>query len=161
MFHGIALSSSGASPAPAISDFDSMKIKIPAGLGAICSNDWLRGFTAVSEVGWGLIICLPLLITGVGFQACWDTVTEVVYPITVMGFQTIWGSVFLSQAINSSINIELIFNIVSDFLQKLNYVVVLSYIDTLTVAIITIVGTKSVSAALGGEYYLFGLQRLV
>ncbi|MBI2079233.1 hypothetical protein HYT84_00590 [Candidatus Micrarchaeota archaeon] len=151
----------GVNAAPKISNFNPMILKIPAGFGELCSNEWIRGFTATSEIGWGLIICLPLAITGVGFQVCWENVTEVVYPIATMAFQLAFGTLFLTQALTSSLNVEIIFRIIADFLEDVNVIIILSYIDSFVVAIITVVGTKSISTALGGEYYLVGLQRLV
>lgn len=153
--------------APSIKDYQFMQVKVPAGFAAICGNDWLRGFTSTSEVGWGLAICLPgCLGATVGYAACfascWETVTQVIYPVTVMGFQVTWGSSFIAQALSgSSIDPNVIFNVVTKFLQNLNYIIVLSYIDAFIVSIITVIGTKSISTALGGEYYLAGIQRLV
>jgi hypothetical protein len=54
-----------------------------------------------------------------------------------------------------------ILGVLRPFLEGINNLMVLIYVDMILIAIITIVATKSVSQALGGEFYLSALERLV
>jgi hypothetical protein len=53
------------------------------------------------------------------------------------------------------------YDTVMPFLRDVNSVVFLTYIDLILIAIITISGARSLSSALGGEAYMFGVQRLI
>ena len=54
-----------------------------------------------------------------------------------------------------------IYDTLAPFLQEIGNLVVISYVDTILVALITIITVKGVSTALGGEYFMAGIQRLV
>ncbi|MBI5046406.1 hypothetical protein HZC07_01605 [Candidatus Micrarchaeota archaeon] len=47
------------------------------------------------------------------------------------------------------------------FLKDINNLVLIGYVDFIFIGIITVVGARSLSAALGGEWYMAGIQRLI
>jgi len=155
-------------PHPQLSaeSIDTLTVTIPAPMKQFCELAFARYFIGFSELGWSLLICpIYAAACSVGyaacFSACWTMINTIIYPIVVLAFQIVMGSAILITDLATSKSPDTIFNIVNTFLRDVNNLVVLSYIDVIVVAIITIIGVKSISTALGGESYLVGIQRLV
>ncbi|MFH0737266.1 MAG: hypothetical protein V1827_01665 [Candidatus Micrarchaeota archaeon] len=153
-------------PAPNL-DRDMIKdleFYLPSGASLICGEWWMRMLVGMfGEVGFALPPCLLVaaVTLGTGFQPCWEVLTKVVYPIMMQIILPIlWG---LTMAISTFVTPDLgkHFDHFAPFLREINNLVVVSYVDAILVIIITYAGIRSVSAALGGEYMLPGIQRLV
>ncbi|MEW6035825.1 MAG: hypothetical protein AB1529_04390 [Candidatus Micrarchaeota archaeon] len=153
-------------PSPDLPDsaLEALEFVIPPGATFICGEWYVRILVGLfGEIGFALPPCIIVAIAtlGAGFQPCWEILTKVVYPIIMQIIIPItWGlmlafSTFLTPDIGED------FDAFLPFLKAINNLVVVTYVDTILVAIITIVGTKSISAALGGEYLMPGIQRLV
>ena len=153
-------------PAPNI-DRDMIKdieFYLPSGASLICGEWYVRLLVGMfGEIGFALPPCLLIaaVTLGTGFQPCWEILTKVVYPIIMQIILPIlWG---LTMAISTFITPDLgkHFDHFAPFLRDINNLVVVSYIDAILVIIITYAGIRSISAALGGEYMLPSIQRLV
>jgi len=151
-----------------IQSFSSMKLNIPFGFTSICKG-WIKDFTSTPGEVWGVVICTPLcLLSLFGYAACWAScwnyVTTVFYPVAINMGQSLYGMMFLGYTVlggSAGQKISLIYGVLFPYFNAINNFVMLSYIDVILISTITYVGAKSISAALGGEYYLPGLQRLV
>lgn len=154
------------SPAtPIIADFSSMQVDIPLGFGELCKG-WAKDFASIPGEIWGVAICAPIAIAcwagyAACFAQCWQFVTSVMYPMVVMFGQLGYGMMLFMANMMADKNITEIYYVLKPFLQAVNERVVLCYIDVIVIATITYVGVKSVSSALGGEYFLAGIQRLI
>ena len=146
------------------SAISSMEFYIPTGATFICGEFYVRLLVGqFGEIGFALPPCLIVAIAtlGAGFQPCWELLTKVVYPILMQILLPIlWGlTIGLSTYIPPDIAGD--FDKLVPFLKDINNLVVVTYVDTLLIIIITIAGVRSISVALGGEYLLPGIQRLV
>ena len=148
-------------PKPNLSDgqISKLHMEIPAGFGAFCESD-IKWFAATGEIGWGFAFCLPCSPFGC-FPVCFPLVTEVIYPAIMESFQLIYGWTFYAAAKTMDFDVGEIYDTLAPFLQEIGNLVVISYVDTILVALITIITVKGVSTALGGEYFMAGIQRLV
>jgi hypothetical protein len=161
-------------PAPHITRFSDMEFSIPTGASFICSKTYgnairfMLGF--FGEIGFALPICIAMVIASLGFGAsifnwCMFLMGDIVYPLAVMGVVIAWDVMMIgaSGALSGdySANVAAIFNALQPFLQQVNNLVVLSYVDAILIMAITYIGAKAVSTALGGEYLMPGVQRLV
>ena len=163
------------------SDLDRITIKLPQDLVQMCTNDAIRSFTQMSEWGWWAAICTPYcLISCAGPQfaacfppcfmpikgTCWNAISYPFYNWVQTGFM-VGASISLvsaSQAIENAIGTDpgVIFDIINNHLViPLGVASSLPIMEAVFVAAITIVGARSLSAALGGEIAIVGLERLV
>lgn len=134
--------------------------KSPPGKGVIC-NKFNPLFTLIGEQGWCTIICSWILATLFGAAAypicCF--VVHILYWTIELGFGLI-----MTPALRSYASVELstfydpLYNIA---LPAVTMSVLLSIVLYLIVIIFTIIGTKSIAAALGGEAQLYGLEKLI
>jgi len=152
-------------PSPSIPDFSSMEVNIPLGFKEICSGN-AKNFASVPGEVWGVAICGPFcIISTIAYAACfancWQFVTSVFYPMMVTVGQNVYGFAVFAANLASDKDIVEIYNVLQPFLRAVNDRIVLCYIDLIIISTITYVGVKSVSSALGGEYFLAGLQRLI
>jgi len=150
----------------------------PMELGTVfCGLKPIRFMFTLTDYGFAAIICLPLLlipIVGAGlFSACYTLVSEVVYPIImtvvklaqliILAIWLAWSeiSVGVSGGFGSLGWPKDVVNILLPFLENVNNAILVGYVDLVVIAIITISGIKSISTALGGEWYLAGVERLI
>ncbi|MEK6978788.1 MAG: hypothetical protein AABW86_01070 [Candidatus Micrarchaeota archaeon] len=147
-------------PKPNLSDsqISNMHMEIPVGFGAFCESD-MKWFAAFGEIPWGIITCIPAL--PYGFWPCFELVTKVIYPDIMEVFQLVYGWSFYATAKFMDVDVGAIYDTIAPFLQEVGNLVVISYVDTILVALLTIITVKGVSTALGGEYFMAGIQRLV
>ncbi|NYZ77535.1 hypothetical protein H0O02_04460 [Candidatus Micrarchaeota archaeon] len=142
-----------------------------------CGIKPLRFILTLTDYGFAALVCLPLLlvpIVGAGlFAACYPLVSEVVYPIIMLVVKLV--QLILSVIWIAWAEIEIgttggfggsgwpgkVFDIIMPFLQNVNNVVLVGYLDFILIAIITISGARAISTALGGEWYLAGVERLI
>ena len=143
----------------ALSDF---KGDLPT-LDTLCKEPILRIlFVLLGELVMTLVICLPLAAFGL-YEPCEKWMTLLVYPLLVFIYQLCY-----SLAIGGFIwglwpesSVSAIHNSLIDFMVQVNNLVVVTYIDVILIGIITYIGTKSISSALGGEYLLPAVQKLI
>jgi len=153
-------------PSPELTtrDLDQLSFNLPVGSTFICGDFYIRFLVAFyGELGFALPPCIIVAIAtlGAGFANCMSTMMYQVYPIIMsIVLPIVWG-VMLAFSSFFTPDIADIFGKFLPFFRGVNNLGVISYIDILLVAIITYVGTKSVSVALGGEYMLPGIQRLI
>ncbi|MBU0591427.1 hypothetical protein KKF81_01280 [Candidatus Micrarchaeota archaeon] len=135
----------------------------------LCESTVMRTLLLSTDIGFALIVCLPMLLVpviGVGlYTACYNLVKEVVYPLINMIFQLvimavliIWEAVYSA---GSDDYANQVFNALYPFLRDVGNLVFLGYLDIILIGIITIAGARSISGALGGEWYMAGIQRLI
>jgi hypothetical protein len=153
-------------PAPNLphSAIKNLEFYIPSGASFICGEWYVRLLVGMfGEIGFALPPCLLVAIAtwGAGFQPCWEILTKIVYPIIMqILLPIVWGlTIGISTFVVPDIGED--FDHFVPFLHDINNLVVVSYIDAILISIITIAGVKSISVALGGEYMLPGIQRLV
>ena len=127
----------------------------------VCSNLVVRTALQITEYGWVLIFCTPLAWIPGYFPICQNLIIWLLYPLYFVSLFLGWGRQLLSLTYGSGTTIGTAFDVLFPFLANVTKTVVLSYIDVVVVGIVTIIGTKSISSALGGEVFLSGIQRLL
>lgn len=134
-----------------------------------CQIQFIRFVFSLSNPGFAALICLAVSLAcgpywSVCFAACYPIISEVVYPIMTNLFQVVYTLaliVFFAATNDGSAYAESAFNALYTFTTNLNHLIVMGYLDVVLIALITMSGIKSVSSALGGEWYLAGIQRLI
>lgn len=147
--------------------FSKMKLHIPGNFDDVCKG-WIKDFASLPGEAWGVAICTPLCLAQLFAYAecwltCWNYVAGVFYPTAVNYGQTIYGFMFLMSnlTMQSAGGIGAIYQSLYPYYSAINNAVMLSYAEVIVISTLTYVGAKSVSSALGGEYYLPGMQRLI
>jgi hypothetical protein len=133
-----------------------------------CENMVVRTILSLNDLLFSMLVCLPLafipIVGSALFAACQPLVQNVIYPIFMVALQIIYDAALLSWisfAGEGTAYANEAFNIVYPFLMQVNNLVLLGYLDAIIIGIITISGARSISVALGGEWYLGGIQRLI
>ena len=98
---------------------------------------------------------------GTVFLACMKLLVTIIYPIVSFGISAAWSASIAPALFGSAPNLSSIYKMMSPFLLDINHLVVVTFIEIILISLLTIIGTKSISAALGGEYMLPGVQKLV
>lgn len=132
----------------------------------LCKLQPARVLLGLGDLPFALIVCSPLLFVPGGqaaYPPCVLTVQNVVYPIIQMVFQISFSVTNgLWEPLVSVLGYEgMAFDQVMPFLREVNSLVFLTYLNLILIATITVSGARSLSSALGGEVYMFGVQRLV
>ena len=159
-------------PEPRINNLDALDMFMPVDIvEPLCEIIPLRVILGLTDPLFSLVVCLPLIvipIVGPGlFSACYNIVFYVVYPLINVIFQAVMTGLLLAwEAILQGVGGvagygETVFNEVHPFLTEINNYVLVSYIDFILIATITVAGARALSAALGGEWYMAGIQRLI
>ena len=126
----------------------------------ICSRP-MAIFAAMGEWGWCLIICaVAVLLFGVGFAACCHVVHILYEYLWVPIFPIMWGPALTSYIYKYHPQ-DFYMPIYNYALPAVSLSLLLSIILFLLVVIFTIVGTRSISVALGGEAELYGISKLI
>ncbi len=127
----------------------------------------IRVLLSLNDLLFSIVVCLPLLLTpwtAGFFLPCQDLVQYVVYPLLMIGLQVSYDTAlgawiaFAGEGVGYT---DQAFGVLVTFLSNVNNAILLSYLDTIVIAIITMSGARSISTALGGEWYLAGIQRFV
>ncbi len=160
-------------PNPVISsgDLATISLILPSGadwLKFMCQSTAFRTFMGLSEIGWWLVIgipaCIPALAGFIGcFMGLYQPITAVIYPLIAIVGQIAFSAFLAGGSLDAASNIdpEAVYRVVSANLKPINNLIVITYVDALVVAITTYVSTKGISAAIGGEADMMGLQRMV
>lgn len=144
---------------------------------AFCGLKPIRFILSLNEYGFAALTCLPLLAWPPAFAACYPIVSEVVYPLLMTALKLVqlgltipwlvWAETSVGvtggfgDAAGANLWPQKVFNTLLPFIENVNNLVLVGYLDMALIAIITISGTRSVSTALGGEWYLAGVERLI
>lgn len=128
----------------------------------------VRLIMSLNDVLFSVVVCAPLLLIptvgGALYASCVPLVMNVIYPIIMLVLQVVYDLALISWIAFAGEGIgyaDEAFDVVYPFLTEVNNLVLLGYLDAIIIAVITISGAKSISVALGGEWYLGGIQRLV
>jgi len=159
-------------PDPDIGNLDKLSADAWAMVAAepLCESKVLRTILSLTDPLFAVIVCAPLLLVPVVgaalFAACKPVVELVVYPLINLIFQLVLATLLLAWTIaflagGAEDYAKDAFNELYPFLKDVNNLVFMGYLDFVLIAIITLGGAKSLSSALGGEWYMAGIQRLV
>jgi hypothetical protein len=150
------------------STYDEMEFTIPPGASFVCSETWLRALVSTAgEIGFSIPPCaiyaLFFLPYGYApaFAACFQLLTQVVYPLLAnVAIPAIWAA-YVLPAMFIDPNVAVVFDGLRPFFSDATNLLLLVYLDMIIALIFTIVGIRSVSLALGGEYMLPGVSRFI
>ncbi len=146
---------------------------ITATVGPLCQSAFIRVMLGLTDPLFALIVCLPLdFIPFVGpglFAACYPLVQYVIYPLVTEILQLVmaalllvWEGAIMARDAVASTNYGMdVYDTLRPFLSNINDLVLLIYLDIIIIMTITVVGARSISAALGGDWYMAGIQRLI
>lgn len=137
-----------------------------------CSMVSQRFILSLNEYGFAAIVCLPALAFPPAYPACFTMVSQVVYHVIMLVIKIVhaiilatwlaWADFAASSSYGAgSVWLNAIWNVLRPFLENVAHLVLTGYIDIIIVAILTISGARSISTALGGEWQLPGLERLI
>ncbi|MBS3067403.1 hypothetical protein J4450_01765 [Candidatus Micrarchaeota archaeon] len=150
------------SPNVPASVFDELEFIFPPGAYFVCNEWWIRVIVAtLGEYVLILPICIPISIASLGvlWEPC-NWLVAIIYNILILAMTLVWAGMVLASTFVSP-NIAPVFEGLKPFLSDVTGLVVVSVIDAIIISVITIVGVKSISSALGGEYMLPGVQKMV
>jgi hypothetical protein len=130
----------------------------------LCKMMPIRIIMFMNEVIFAQVVCLPIIWLPGAHSFCVGLMQFLIYPLinllvsiahiaTLLPWE-IWASATGNYA-------EEAFEVVYEFLRNINNLVLLGYMNVILIGIITITGARSLSVALGGEWYLGGIQRLI
>lgn len=146
-------------------EYKEMNVRIPGGaaLEFICEQEVARSMFRLGELGLDIVVCIPVAIAtlGVGWAPCKAAMENIVWPALSLTMMTYIDTVLILAQLGVGRNPDKIFEAIFRFMSDTTGLVLLAYIDAIVVGIITIVGTRSIATALGGEYYLGTLSRLI
>ena len=149
-------------PAPTMNlnalDADPWAMEVPG-----CSAIPVRALLSTTDPVFAAIVCLPFLLIPGAYAVCYPIAQNIVYPAITVAFQL--TNTVVAVAWESNLNVVgyagTVFTNIYPFLQSVNNLVLLRYMDFIIIGIITIAGARSLSAALGGEWYMAGVSRLI
>lgn len=127
---------------------------------AVCSSFVIRTILAsFGEIGMS-IPCYFIPFPPAA-AVCFNLVTWVIYPVTLATYLIVQSTRLISLTYGGEGAISDVFNGLFPFLADVVKTAALSYIDVIIIGTIVVIGAKSISAALGGETFLSGIQRLL
>ncbi|MFN7991140.1 MAG: hypothetical protein U0R44_03190 [Candidatus Micrarchaeia archaeon] len=151
--------------APALSDPDSLDSNpFPIyAIGWACEAAPIRILFSLTDPLFALILCLPIAWIPGAFPVCFDLLWHVVYPIISLIFQIVNAVTLIAWEafINPGKYGGTVFDHLQPFMRDVSNYVMVIYMDIVLIAIITMSSIRSLSAALGGEWYMAGIQRLI
>jgi hypothetical protein len=131
-----------------------------------CSDITMRILLNTNETVFSLITCLPTAWIPGWFYPCTQLMI-LIYAIIDFIFKTVYFLYFIALGISSYFQTALnltpgeLSGTVTDFLISVNQFVLVSIIDMLIMVIITYTGIRSISAALGGDYLMSAVNKMV
>jgi len=143
-------------------DANSWLMELPS---IFCDQPAIRFPLSLTEWGFSAVVCLPAIVFPPAYAACVPFVAQVVYPLIIeivklvqLGLLVMWlaGAETIGYGWADDVA-----DVLLPFLQNVNNVVLVGYLDFILIAIITVSGARSISTALGGEWYLAGVERLI
>ncbi|MEM4359896.1 MAG: hypothetical protein QXT45_05155 [Candidatus Bilamarchaeaceae archaeon] len=141
-------------------------------MSAFCQMPANRFILTLNEYGFAALVCLPAAIIPAAYAACYTAVSQVVYHViqtALHGVQAIITGIWLAWAdwaaaasgSAGSIWAREVWHILRPFLENVSNLVLVGYVNAIIIAIITTSGIRSISTALGGEWQLPGIERLI
>ncbi len=135
----------------------------------LCESVFIRTILSLTDPLFAIVVCLPLYlipIAGPGlFAACQPLVQYLIYPIINMVFQILMTLLMVGWEISVAAGgcgyACTVFDTLRPFLSDVNNLVILTYLDMILISTVTVVGARSISGVLGGEWYMAGIQRLI
>ncbi|MBN2477847.1 hypothetical protein JXB01_00990 [Candidatus Micrarchaeota archaeon] len=161
-----------------------LKLNIPLNLDEVCSTDvgdiletMINPFEAVQpknligagmgilkmgELPFSMVVCaITSPFPPMAYAACVFYESNVIYNLIMSIYELTFSWNFVLQDAFTDLDMGQIYGEIKPLFQYINNLLVLTYVDLLAVSIITYVGTKSISGAVGGEAFLSGLRRLI
>jgi len=131
----------------------------------LCESKTIRSILSLTDPLFAIIVCIPVLVWPPAYPGCVEITWNVVYPI-IMEVIVLVGAVLLlvwetAFTVAGWAWAQAIYDVIEPFLADVNNLVLLSYLDFILISIVTIAGARSLSTALGGEWYMAGIQRLI
>ncbi|MDD5337092.1 MAG: hypothetical protein PHS02_01265 [Candidatus ainarchaeum sp.] len=156
-------------------DLEKLSLHLPSFLTSLCTNDFIRIFTSLSEWGWWAIICSVFCLSHLAAYwacfapivgTCWVGISYNFYQATQMALMLASSSAMVaaSQGMQNAIgaNAGVIHDIVMNHLIiPVSSASALPTMEAVFVGGITILVARSLSGALGGELAIAGLERLI
>ncbi|MFA5411868.1 MAG: hypothetical protein WC350_00780 [Candidatus Micrarchaeia archaeon] len=135
----------------------------------VCKNEVSRAFFMPGELVTGAIFATILAIACLaGYFACWLTYFQLwfnlIWPIltfAVTTIYTIFVMPFAGAPDAGEVYNDLMRNIAEVLLPGVSQITAFSIISIVVIGIVTFAGTKAISSAIGGEYVLYGISRLI
>jgi hypothetical protein len=149
-------------PAPTMDlnalDADPWAMEVPG-----CSAVPVRALLSTTDPVFAAIVCLPTLVIPGAYAVCYPIAQNIIYPLVTVTFQLANTVVAIAWEahLNAAGYADTVFNTVYPFLSSVNSLVLLAYLDFIMVGAITVAGARSLSAILGGEWYMAGISRLI
>lgn len=131
-----------------------------------CTDVTMRILLNTNETVFSLIICLPTAWIPGWFNPCLE-LFKLIYAIIEFIFKTVYFLYFIALGVSSYFETALnltpreLAETTTSFLIAVNQFVLVSIIDLLVIITITYTGIRSISAALGGDYLMSAVNRLV
>lgn len=154
-------------PTPSITGdaWSEMDTQIPGagGLDFICGRTEMRMLMQLGELALDIIVCIPVALAtlGTGWEPCKQVIENIVWPIIQLILMIYIDVVLLIAQFAAGGDPDVIFEAIFQFSTDTTGLVLVAYIDAIVVGTFTIVGTRSIASALGGEYFLGSISRLV
>jgi hypothetical protein len=128
-----------------------------------CESKLIRTLLGMTDPAFATVVCYP---TGPFFGACFGPVFSPIYPLIQVTFQIIMVALMLTwtvyfNAAGAEWYAKDVFDTLHPFLADVNNVVLMGYLDFILIVMITVAGARGLSSALGGEWYMAGIQRLI
>lgn len=119
----------------------------------------------IGEMVYALIKCgLCCAATPWSFFICYLTESFITYNIIVSVYEVTFGAAFIGANIGSNVmGIDIIgaYHSLKPVFEGIVKLTVLSLVDILFIGIVTIIGTKNIALAFGGQPYLSSIERLL
>ena len=146
--------------------------------GVVCSEvgrvpiDTIRGLRNMGEQLFGFISCIWAIPFG-WFPGCYATVTLSIYPFLNIAFDLFMSALFLAFVMEYVFESAaaaaggggsaptVIFESAQYYATETTKLIVLGNVNLVLIALIVLVGARSISTALGGDWYMAGIQRLI
>lgn len=137
-----------------------------------CHNEFVRFLLFTNDLIFSIVTCLWAIPFGF-YNACQTLMQNVVYPIINIAFQIAYDASLLAWLStigakpelyltgSSTLGTDGVLDVLFPFLKNVTDLVLVGYLNFVLIGLITISGARSISVALGGEWYLGGIQRLV
>lgn len=128
----------------------------------LCGFIPLRTLLGMTDLLFSVVTCAP---AGPFFGVCQPIVQNVVYPLMMMVIQYGMSALLLAwegyYVIQAPAYASAAFNVTHLLLRDIGNLVLINYLDFIFIATVTVAGARSISTALGGDWYMSGIQRLI
>ena len=132
----------------------------------LCESQAIRVLLSLTDVVFALLVCLVVIWIPGAYPVCYNVTKEIVYPLINVIFQIVGTAMMISwegyfAGAGAQDYVDAIFGQLHPFFVDVTNLVMVGYLDFILIALVTLAGARSLSAALGGEWYMAGVQRLI